>query len=1839
MFSDYFTLKLLLLCTVLIPTALSLGMIRPIVPLKALFANINSPSYYIFNFKIETALPSSNYIAITFANFTTLTSPYCLMGINSTTTSTAATCTSSGNILYIATSTALTSYDSIYLFTTFTETQSSSGFSAQFAIQTQTTNTNEYFLYDVNPTFGLIYWSATTPGSLYVSLQSYGTAATQTSPGTTNTAVVLLRVGADTPGNSSVLVVTVSSPFTFASTFTVSVANSPQFAIAQAAFLPTSSYLAPEGVYAQYINPNQVQINFAEKLTSGREFLLTMNSVVNPISVATGKMSFFFMSQNSSQVLEENTNSVTMSVVTNTLTLTVGLSSGIPWSSTASGPVQLYKGDRAFLRASVVTPVAIPAGSTIVFSINSDNSFVGLSTVYFSPVLQNQVANTPLSYTYTSTSITITNLAAIASGETIYIQFAVQTSTSEPTLTSTMTISVGSSVFYTATNTRQLYTAASSMLTSIMGQSGEANIININAGQVMDLTVNILDDDGLTGSYMLIYFPSAVTQSGSMTVQIQSGGPLTAVTTTTFTTGTGYNLLKIDSDTGNLFTTTLTRILISNFNLGSPSNNQDSFYELYISLVRDTSVSDYRNLHVNLAVTPTRGSLTNLYESYGNLYQSNNLITTQAYPNFIRILGDAGAIPLIPTASQTVILTVYKQESWSNVISFTDGGSYPCASNLAVTCKAYSGSAKSNTDFLFWAQIQVALPSNIATNAFDIYIPFFHPSTTTWLFEFTVGLLDTTTSVQTLSYLETTLSFTPSQTSFGTQVSTLALDFDGQYAGAKVTGLAFDVSTNTGHLGNTASAFGAATVLTVNWDFWDSTSAISNPASPFDSTAINSPVATMYTTTFGSTWTSVFFPMVNSAAVTTAVRFLLDNVIMPLTFDAPDYYVLQTTRTGSAYGYNSFINTNRAVLVPNIIDNTGITCTKMVQGYANSYCTVQFNPRSRIDKNGVIEIEFDTGFPSTSSCTIQYGSPATVIPTSQFTCVSRVNLLTITFSGTSDFPSSQLYQVSFYGLDHSTTADNTLHIEIYSEAMGYMIQSASKAYNLPSTVIDYIIINSINYDYLNVDSTSALSIGFTINRDRYPNEVLQLNLGSNIQSNNKVTTKLSIILTNTATNTEIPALSAIQTDKVVLTFASTSALSQGSYQLRLINLRTPSTHASGELQLLLKRTYDNAYTMTQDPAETPVYPTLQLQVASSIKLTSARYMCVGCLSELIFTVTSANSYIDSSSVFYFSFPSYYSPGLANAAEDLQCLINSENIFCESSPTYPYLLILRSSPLFLNPGDSFTITVYGVRVPEPPSSSNETIFFAIDSWHNRTYSEQGLVAPPEIVPQPNSQTGNIVLYGVSATSFIIRTNTQYTLQANISVGLPAGSFLNVDFPSAFSNFKYVGSMSCSISVVTTGGLTYTGYSTDTCTVTAKTTQFTISKAIDAGSTMVITLGNVPNPLTSANVNFGTIELFAFDSTKNNLLAVSNPGYNQATEFSYGDLSKYVQANYGQDITVTVGTYSNPVVVTTNDNTRFIQDVNINADTPGFMFVPSVLNFYIGDSSSTFKIGCDKSVKVSTYPLLLSQTEDSILKNTYGSLFNLKVYVTAEQIPIVVPTSIDVQWNGYSLPHLIQLTNAPYVNLVLRVNIDYSIYGETFKIDSDFSSPTLVFTPNVTSNLIAVYVSPNVTNTTLIANLMLDGDNYQSYKLSQDYISFNIINLTLPEPTIDVETTDIDKTTVTLTLTPNQQGVFIYQLTGTCGTALDSNTLRNRLRNNSFEALTVEENFCTSVYAIKILDSATATTYTLTGLTPDTDYVLYGYFINNVKNITTNVTTISFHTLRNKFHDFQIRLTFF
>lgn len=97
-----------------------------------------------------------------------------------------------------------------------------------------------------------------------------------------------------------------------------------------------------------------------------------------------------------------------------------------------------------------------------------------------------------------------------------------------------------------------------------------------------------------------------------------------------------------------------------------------------------------------------------------------------------------------------------------------------------------------------------------------------------------------------------------------------------------------------------------------------------------------------------------------------------------------------------------------------------------------------------------------------------------------------------------------------------------------------------------------------------------------------------------------------------------------------------------------------------------------------------------------------------------------------------------------------------------------------------------------------------------------------------------------------------------------------------------------------------------------------------------------------------------------SSKLSVYSASSVQGNSAPLLTFIQNTKYISFNHDQTIVVTAGTYSAPIPITTNDNSAFLSNINVNFTSTGFTFLPSSVFLPIGKLSSSFVIGADTSL---------------------------------------------------------------------------------------------------------------------------------------------------------------------------------------------------------------------------------------------------------------------------------------
>mmetsp|Transcript_16201 Transcript_16201/g.13776 ORF Transcript_16201/g.13776 Transcript_16201/m.13776 type:complete len:237 (-) Transcript_16201:294-1004(-) len=236
----------------------------------------------------------------------------------------------------------------------------------------------------------------------------------------------------------------------------------------------------------------------------------------------------------------------------------------------------------------------------------------------------------------------------------------------------------------------------------------------------------------------------------------------------------------------------------------------------------------------------------------------------------------------------------------------------------------------------------------------------------------------------------------------------------------------------------------------------------------------------------------------------------MSSVEMPYSLDTPDHILYVTDQTGQFSIYNEFINGGRNALSINSINQFKLTCEYNILGYLNTYCELSFVPNARIDLQTKMKFIFNDAFVSISDCAITYQSSS--LEEDEFSCDSNLKEILLSFDMDSKLDADVEYTLSFYGLDHGTGDTHYVDFTIFDADFGYEIEDSRFNYYLELENLPKIVINRLTYEFTNLDSISNLKVVFSLPRDMEPNEVLEVDIGSDLQGSNRNTGRLSIKL-------------------------------------------------------------------------------------------------------------------------------------------------------------------------------------------------------------------------------------------------------------------------------------------------------------------------------------------------------------------------------------------------------------------------------------------------------------------------------------------------------------------------------------------------------------------------------------------------------------------------------------------------------------------------------------------------------------------------------------------------------
>lgn len=124
-----------------------------------------------------------------------------------------------------------------------------------------------------------------------------------------------------------------------------------------------------------------------------------------------------------------------------------------------------------------------------------------------------------------------------------------------------------------------------------------------------------------------------------------------------------------------------------------------------------------------------------------------------------------------------------------------------------------------------------------------------------------------------------------------------------------------------------------------------------------------------------------------------------------------------------------------------------------------------------------------------------------------------------------------------------------------------------------------------------------------------------------------------------------------------------------------------------------------------------------------------------------------------------------------------------------------------------------------------------------------------------------------------------------------------------------------------------------------------------------------------------------------STKLSITSASTFQGNSAPSLTFIQNSRYISFNHDQTVSITAGTYSQAIDITSSDNNDFLTNINIGLQSTGFTFTPAAIFLPIGETKRTFVIGADSSLVPVVYFYQATKTEE--VNSQYQKTLNMNI----------------------------------------------------------------------------------------------------------------------------------------------------------------------------------------------------------------------------------------------------------
>lgn len=335
---------------------------------------------------------------------------------------------------------------------------------------------------------------------------------------------------------------------------------------------------------------------------------------------------------------------------------------------------------------------------------------------------------------------------------------------------------------------------------------------------------------------------------------------------------------------------------------------------------------------------------------------------------------------------------------------------------------------------------------------------------------------------------------------------------------------------------------------------------------------------------------------------------------------------------------------------------------------------------------------------------------------------------------------------------------------------------------------------------------------------------------------------------------------------------------------------------------------------------------------------------------MLFTVINQYVQINLQTVWIINFPRYYSPLIWNEDYLIYCTINGTPLTCARSQYTPYQIVISGSPLIISTGSTYTISVYGIPCPRASYLNGnslfitENIFFAMSTSASATaYSDysQLFVSNAVINPQTIGTYGSVILQSVTSSNLQVYQTTFFTITLTCNVAIPSNSWLFMTFPTQFNNFNNIP-----VTIQTQYG-SNVEVTSNTTVINTRIGYQIKSLSIPAATQFQIIITSLLTPVNTGTVDMNPLKLLISSSDRLTTIASSIQSKNQLGSLTFIPNALHLVVNNNNLISVTAGTYSNPIKINPSDNTAFVTNMRITFSSTQLTFNPNPTYMYLGN----------------------------------------------------------------------------------------------------------------------------------------------------------------------------------------------------------------------------------------------------------------------------------------------------